>query len=249
VVAASAGVVMVAIAIAAILAHSGSGGDPTCRAALVPAYLPASAVARLALQPRRPQIVVINPDDGPGAQAQPSYRRAVRTLQATGTRVLGYVPTGYASRPLAAATADVDRYVSWYAVDGIFFDEAGSSEAQLPYYRALARHAHAAHRTVVLNPGAVPAQGYFDVADTIVTFEGPYDGYAKALQAMPGWLRSQAKERTANLVFGASRAEALQVAAEHAAGLVYVTSGTIPNPWQALPSYFQAEEAARPSCP
>ena len=246
--AASAGVIVVAIAVAALLAQSGSGPDPACRAALVPAYLPAAAVARLALQPHRPQIVVINPADGPGAQAQASYRRAVRALRAAGTRVLGYVPTSYASRPLAEATADVDRYVSWYGVDGIFFDEAGSSAALLPYYRTLARHVHGDDRTVVLNPGAVPARGYFDVADTIVTFEGPYGGYAKALQAMPGWLRSQPEERTAHLVFGASRAEALHAATEGAAGFLYATSGTMPNPWQALPSYLPAEEAALPSC-
>ena len=50
--------------------------------------------------------------------------------------MLGYVPTGYGARPLADVLADVRRYLAWYGVDGIFFDEASSDAALLPYYRA-----------------------------------------------------------------------------------------------------------------
>jgi hypothetical protein len=61
---------------------------------------------------------------------------------------------------------------------------------------------------VVLNPGVVPARGYFDLADIVVTFEGPVDGYAGAVRRMP------------------------------AAGYFYATSGTLPDPWSAVPPYL-----------
>jgi hypothetical protein len=245
--AAAAAAVVVAIVVS-FLTGRGPDRRAACSAALIPAYLAPAAVADLVQGSHRPRVVVINPHSGPGAKKLEAYRRAVREVQAAGTRVLGYVATGHAALPLTDVVANVDRYLSWYHVDGIFFDEAASGEAQLPYYRTLARHAHGAERTVVLNPGVVPAPGYFDVADTVVTYEGPYAGYARALGAVPDWLRRQPRERVAHLVYDASRAQALEAARGRAAGYVYATSGTLPNPWRALPPYLHDEEEVLASC-
>ena len=38
---------------------------------------------------------------------------------------------------------DVDRYHSWYGIDGIFVDEAAHSDEQLSYYQALSSHIRA----------------------------------------------------------------------------------------------------------
>jgi hypothetical protein len=245
---AAAGIGIAIVVVSTLIARGADRGG-TCRAALIPAYVPPRELAALAQGPARPRMVVVNPDSGPGAQEGRDYGEAVRTLQASGIRVLGYVPTTYGGRPRAAVLADIRRYLEWYRVDGIFFDETSSDAALLPYYRDLSRQARGdAGRVVVLNPGVPPAPGYFDVADVVVTFEGTYDGYADAMSATPQWLRELGPDRVAHLVHGATRAEALDAVAGAAAGYVYVTSGAMPNPWRSLPAYLGDEEEALTAC-
>jgi hypothetical protein len=239
-----------AIVLVALLMTRGGERRTTCRSTLIPAYVPPHAIVELVRASSRPRLLVINPANGPGAVAVPAYRAAVRAAQRAGARVLGYVPTTYAQRPAADVMADIDRYASWYGVDGIFLDEASHDVAQLGYYAALGRHVHAgADRLVVLNPGTVPAPEYFDVADVVVTFEGPYAGYDAAMKAMPDWVRAQPPERVAHLVYGASRRQAMATV-EHPqkAGYVYVTSGSMPDPWRTVPPYLHEEERALEAC-
>ena len=51
----------------------------------------------------------------------------------------------------------------------------------------------------------VPARGYFDLADLVVTYEGPFADYARRLAGEPEWVRD---EPTAHLVYAASREQA-----------------------------------------
>jgi hypothetical protein len=245
---ATAGLGIVIVVVLTLIGRSSDRGG-TCRAALIPAYVPPHELAALAAGARRPQMVIVNPDSGPGAGEGRAYGEAVRTLQAADIRVLGYVPTSYGGRPLADVLADVRRYLAWYGVDGIFFDETSSDAALLPYYRALSRQARGGTgRLVVLNPGVPPAAGYFDVADVVVTFEGTYAGYASAMAATPDWLRELRPDRVAHLVYDATRAEALDAVDGAAAGYVYVTSGAMPNPWRSLTPYLDDEEEALAAC-
>ena len=91
----------------------------------------------------------------------------------------------------------------------------------------------------------VPARGYFDLADLVVTYEGPFADYARRLASEPGWVRD---ERTAHLVYAASReqADALFAAPARSTSL-YVTSGVQPNPWGDPPPYLQDERSTQ--CP
>ena len=84
--------------------------------------------------------------------------------------MLGYVATTFGARPATSVTANIARYREWYGVDGIFLDEVAHDVVHLPYYVALRR---AIGDVVVLNPGTVPARGYFALADVVVTYEGP----------------------------------------------------------------------------
>lgn len=234
-----------------LLIHGGAldRGATACREALVPAYLPPRELTQLLHGRRRPRMVVVNPENGPGPRRTQGYISAVHALQAAGVRVLGYVSTGYAGRPLRDAVADVDRYRAWYRVDGIFFDEAASDAARVPYYRALAGAARGDDGgVVVLNPGVPPAPGYFDLADVVVTFEGTYDAYATAMAETPAWLRELRPDRVAHLLYGATRAQALSALSGSASGYLYVTSGALPNPWRTLPSYLDEEVEALASC-
>jgi hypothetical protein len=241
----AAGVILLVI----LLTSRGTERRPSCRSTLIPAYLTPRAIVDAVDGSSRPRLIVVNPQSGPGADEHPDYRRAVRTAQRAGARVLGYVPTNYASRPLADAMADVDRYAAWYGVDGVFLDEAAHDAAALPYYAALARDARADGLGVVaLNPGTVPAPAYFDLADVVVTFEGPFSSYEAALGSMPRWLRDVPRRKVAHLVYAADRAQALRAVTEGEAGFVYATDATLPNPWDRLPAYLDELEARLAGC-
>jgi spherulation-specific family 4 protein len=235
---------MVAVAMAV---RSADGEE--CRSALIPAYLRPDGIAQIAQRPVRRRIVVVNPDNGPGAAPQRGYRSAIAAQQRAGTRVLGYVHTGWGARDPAVVRADAERYRAWYGVDGVFFDESSHDGAHLPYYEDLARQARASGaRVVALNPGTIPARGYFDLADVVVTFEGAYPAYADAVRRAPGWLRDVAPGKVAHLLYGASREEALRAVREDSAGFVYATSASLPDPWSTLPAYLDELEARLEAC-
>jgi hypothetical protein len=222
-----------------------------CRGLLAPAYVDAAALsAAFGRGPagKAERLVVANPHNGPGAALDPAYAEAIRRLRGAGVRVLGYVATGYGRREPADALADVRRFREWYAVDGVFLDEASSEAADVDRYREVAQAARAAgSEIVVLNPGRVPAPDYFDLADLVVTFEGTVADYAAAVRAMPAWVDP---ERSAHLVYGASRAQALELLASiPGASHVYVTDGRLPNPWAPLSRHLrELERALDASC-
>ena len=238
-----------ALVVMALTALRGRGAEAECRSALIPAYLPPDGIARIADRPVRDRVVIFNPDNGPGAELRPAYRTAVAAEQRTGTRVLGYVHTGWGARDPSAVVADLVRYRSWYAVDGVFLDETSHDAGALPYYASVARDARAAGlRVVALNPGTIPARGYFDLADIVVTFEGPYSGYEAALRSMPGWLSDVPRRKVAHLVYAADRAQALRAITKGSAGFVYATDASLPNPWDRLPAYLDELEARLQGC-
>jgi hypothetical protein len=246
------GATMLVAALAAgiTLAMTRADAPPPCRSALIPAYLTAGGLERVAERPAPGRIVIFNPANGPGDAAQGAYRRAVATLQRSGTRVLGYVHTGYGERPRATVEADIARFRAWYGVDGIFLDEAARTRAAVPYYRALRDAVRAdGDLLLALNPGVVPARAYFGLADVVVTFEGAYADYAAAMAETPAWLRRLPAGRVAHLVHGATVAQARTVVARATgAGYVYATDGVLPDPWSALPDYLGEEETLLARC-
>jgi Spherulation-specific family 4 len=241
---AAAGVLVAAL----LLGGREREAGPRCHM-LIPAYVPPGAVPALA-RAARPELLVVNPASGPGAARDDAYVAAVRAARRAGARVLGYVPTAYGARPRAEVEADIDRYREWYGTDGVFLDEAAAAPSLLDHYRALAAHARAAaQRVVVLNPGTVPARGYFDVADVVVSFEGPYARYSDAMDRAPGWVRDLPPERSAVLVYEATAEQAAAVVTDtRHAGYVYATSGTLPHPWGAPPAYLREEDGPLGRC-
>jgi Spherulation-specific family 4 len=235
----------------ALASRSSPGVSATvCRTALIPAYVPPDQLGRITARVVPGRLVVINPGNGPGAAASPAYRSAVAAAQGSGTRVLGYVHTGYGARPAADVIADAARYLSWYGVDGVFFDEAADDDARLAYYQSIAGQAHAAGlRLVALNPGTVPARGYFDAADIVVTFEGAAAAYAGAMQATPAWMGDIAPAKVAHLIYGATREQALAAVDQDGAGYLYATTDALPDPWSTLPPYLDELETRLGTCP
>lgn len=241
-----AAIALVVVAAVAAVLLLGRDEPETCLRQLVPAYFAPGAPqgwdALLAGTPPGVATVIVNPANGPGGAADPGYARIVAAARAGDIEVVGYVHTRFGARPVAEVAADVERYREWYGIDGIFMDEASAEAADLPYYRELAALVEG---TVILNPGRVPDEGYADVADVVVTFEGTRAVYADA--SFPAWTTERGAARFAHLVYEAAGAEpgsVERVAAKRNAANVYVTDDAGANPWDVLPAgHAQAAKA------
>ena len=216
---------------------------------LVPAYFdPPSATWKKALSAPDQTILIVNPDNGPGASVQPAYTRLITNARAAGHELVGYVYTRYGARPISVVERDIARWTSFYGVHDVFFDEVSSSSGRLSYYRTLTAyaHAHGSHITV-LNPGTVPARGYFSLGAIVVTFEDTYAAYGHA--QFPAWVQSEPASAQANIVYAVPNAADARatLAAMHnrGVGVGYVTraggGGGGGNPYAGLPPYYDDE--------
>lgn len=122
--------------------------------------------------------VVLNPASGAGERPDPAFADVAARLRTAGTWVLGYTDTAYGRRPHGEVVAELLRHRDWYGADGAFLDQVPTEAEALAHYRRLAVAARSAGaRAVVLNHGAHPDPGYAELADLLVTFEGPWDTY------------------------------------------------------------------------
>lgn len=219
---------------------------------LVPAYFPptqTSAWEALNQAAQRvPLVAIINPHNGPSDAVEPGYARVVNALRQAGGRVLGYVQSAYAARAPSDVKADIDRYHEFYELDGIFLDEMTNDalEAHLAYYADLHGYVKAkrASYLVVGNPGTRTAASYLTrpTADALVTFENR-TGYASYVP--DPWTATQPFVAFAHLCYevasAVTMARYVEAALARNAGYIYITDDGGANPWDTLPSYWQAE--------
>ncbi len=155
----------------------------------------------------------------------------------------GYVDTAYGRRPAREIEDELARYRSWYGIRAVFLDQVSAVPEHLLRYRRIVagvRARGAGH--VVFNHGAYPDAAYAQLADLLVTFEGPWRAYRHV--RAPDWASRLPAERFCHLVYAAPRpvlARALAQAGRCNAGVVYVTDRTGANPWDGLPAYFSRE--------
>jgi len=197
---------------------------------------------------RVPLVAIMNPNSGPGSSADTNYRRVTTALRAAGGRVIGYVHTSYADRALGDVKSDVDRYLSFYTVDGFFVDEMDNRNlaASYAYYADLYQFIKAkdARYTVVGNPGTTTQEEYLarPCADTLVTFEHN-TGYITYVPDR--WVTNYPANRFAHLPYAvassATMTNYIQLARARHAGFIFVTDDVLPNPWDTLPAYWENE--------
>ena len=218
---------------------------------LVPAYFGVSgglwdklnfAASRVSL------VAIMNPNNGPGTTLSPNYVAAVNGLHAAGGRVIGYVYTSYATRDTNTVKADIDRYFSFYSVDGIFLDEMTNdgNANHLNYYAAIYQYIQqqGTNLLVVGNPGINTLEIYLarPVADVLVTFEAD-TGYPAL--AVDRWVTNHLARQFSHLPYnapsGATMTNYVNLALNRNAGWIYVTDDTLPNPWNTLPAYWTNE--------
>lgn len=190
----------------------------------------------LARNPERVSLVVLNLASGPGTLRDDAFLPVLDELRDAGVPVAGYVDTNYGRRDIDLALAEVERYVDWYGVTGVFFDRAAAGRSELRHYATLAARARAlGPRVIAFNHGAHPIEAYAEHADLLGIFEGPWAVYLDA--TVPRWVRHHPAEQFFHLVYAVpplSTEDALALAALRHAGSVYLTDQTGANPWQRL---------------
>ena len=217
---------------------------------IVPAYFyPGSLWTSLNRASGRVSLVAImNPNSGPDTTQNPDYVAAVNSLRASGGKVIGYVSTSYTTRSTNAAKTDIDRYFSFYAVDGIFLDELtnDSNTNHLNYYAVLYQYiqTRGTNLLVVGNPGFNTQEGYLTrpCADLLVTFESNA-GYTNYV--VDGWTTNHLARQFCHLPYAVASATTMtnyvNLAASRNVGWIYVTDDSGANPWDTLPAYWTNE--------
>ncbi len=197
---------------------------------------------------RVPLIAIMNPNNGPDTSQNPDYVAAVNSLRAAGGKVIGYVYTSYGARATNVVQTDIDRYFSFYSVDGIFLDEMtnDSDTNHLNYYAALYQYIQSkgTNLTVVGNPGINTLEEYLTrpTTDVLVTFEVS-TGYGS--YAPDGWVTNHLASHFCHLPYNVTNAATMTnyvtLAAGRNAGWIYVTDDKGANPWDTLPTYWTNE--------
>ncbi|MEM8493930.1 MAG: spherulation-specific family 4 protein [Planctomycetota bacterium] len=198
-----------------------------------------------------PILAIMNPGSGPGNGIDPNYTAAVDSLRSAGGMVIGYVSTAYTDRSLSSVQSDIDDYVNWYNLDGIFLDEFTNTNnaADLAYYESLYGYIKNinADWTVVGNPGTRTVEPYASrpTADILVVFESFASNYQSYTPAT--WNDAYPSGRLAHLVHTESTVDgmldALDQGVAQNAGWHYITDDVLNNPWDRLPTYWDQQVA------
>ncbi|MGD9633252.1 MAG: spherulation-specific family 4 protein [Pirellulales bacterium] len=231
------------------------GSEPAAAAKLdivVPAYFYPSGGSDWpklnAAAAKVPLTAIMNPGNGPGNNVDSNYTSVVNSLRAAGGHVIGYVYSSYTQRSLQVVLNDVDKYDALYNVDGIFVDEmlnTGPAE-KLDYYKAIYDHVKAIDPTwqVMGNPGTNTLEPYltWPTADRLMVFENVGSAYPG--HTVSPWNYNYDRSRFVHLVHtepsSANMLADLQRAIANNAGGIYVTDDVLNNPWDRVPTYWNA---------
>jgi hypothetical protein len=211
------------------------------------------------------ELVVANVSDGPGLVREEQWADALRGVRATGSHVVGYVDTGYLGLTglgTRLGSTFIDDWIeqilhdvtNWYwlygdQLTGIFFDQVAESDdgpSVAPVLRRLREHVRqlAPDAITVLNPGMAVPPAFADLADVLVTFEGPCDAYLS--KGGPGgcfeplsW-EPPSDQAIWHIIHNTPTPslaqEVVALSRQRGADLLYVTDGTGANPYASLPS-------------
>ena len=193
-------------------------------------------------------MIIFNPSNGPGTATDPAYTSAIAQAQAAGILVLGYVATSYGQRPQADIMADVNKYYDLYTPSGIYFAE-GPMEADCTNleseYRSLTSLALSRDSKAFLAIGTRFCPSFIEFSDLMVEFAEDWTTYQS--YTVPSWMPANSPQRFCQFINSVPPEEAshaLSMAVANGAGWVFATDGMQPNPWGALPSYWDQELAA-----
>lgn len=190
--------------------------------------------------PSVPIVAILNPDSDVGPSYNPVFANATAQLQSAGITVIGYVWTDYGAAPLAQAESNISLYKSWYHVSGIFFDGMANTNSATDeqYYSTLTSYARSQGLQLTIgNPGASTVAGYVGTVNTINIYENSGMPSISALTQITGYGPS-------NFSYVSYAVPSLNTSAVNSTlpyvGYLFITNGTLPNPYQGAPPYFKA---------
>ncbi|MDD5051631.1 MAG: spherulation-specific family 4 protein [Sulfuricurvum sp.] len=190
-------------------------------------------------------IAIINPNSGPvdcNTSTASDYRLGISTLKASSVKAIGYVYTSYGARSEQAVKNDIDSYYGCYPdLDGIFLDETNSSADVNHYYDRLYRYVkdHNQSSRVVVNPGVYPDESVIRASDTAVIYED--NGMNYDTLSPPAYTLHYGAGRFALLGYGATiNSDKITKLSSYQLGYIYLTSDTLPNPWDTLTTYYDS---------
>jgi hypothetical protein len=215
-----------------------------------------------------PITAVLNPNSGPlPGPADPNYTAAMTNLESAGGKVVAYVFTNDGNTPISTVEGQISTYLSQYGslIDGFYLDGMLVTPGTLSYYQSVDGFIKglSASYKVIGNPrqpylNGVGASDYLSTADNFDLFEGP----DTAPMGNPGfnnypygqsWFMNYSSSRFSNTIYNVPTVSAMLAdvsrAAQLNAGDVYATDASLPNPYDALPSYWDQEVAAIASLP
>ncbi|WP_456480021.1 spherulation-specific family 4 protein [Nautilia sp.] len=180
-------------------------------------------------------LVIVNPDSGPGLREDPHYTSIIGALKESGKKPVGYVYTKWGERELNETKADIDKWIKFYPlIQGFFIDEAASGADKISYYETLYEYIKSkGDYFIVLNPGTRCDSLYYNIADTIVVYEGEVGSFNPAVC-------SDNPEKDSVIIYGADEDEMKKVI-NAGCGYFYVTDDDGSNPYDSLPGYFYEE--------
>ena len=197
-------------------------------------------------------VAIINPNSGPNnAPPNTDYQQGIKDLHQAGIKIVGYVPSNYSNRDIRSVKTDIDLYIKHFKVDGIFIDEAASSTEKASYYQQLYQYikSKSIAYKVIINPGVNIDENYISqgVADTIITFENYQKNWSRYAPAK--YQKNYSAQKFAALVHTTADRKLMKSTLDRAIknnlGYIYITddSTSTPNknPWDTLPTYWQAE--------
>lgn len=206
------------------------------------------SVANVARQfPRVKFVVIINPSSGPGGSQDQNYVTGIRNLQSAGITVLGYVATGYTAKSEGNVQAEVDKYINWYVVDGIFWDEMSNDTAHVGYYSSITNYCKTTKglRYVCGNPGAATPEAFFSGTsmDNILIYENV--GLPSVSSLSQPWFSTHPRARRGVIPYGVTSASETTIRTftrdcveQNVAGMVYIQNDSGSNPWDTLSGYY-----------
>ncbi len=199
-----------------------------------------------------PIVAIVNPASGPGDHVDTNFAAVLPRAKKSGVTLVGYVSTQYARKPLDRVKREIEDFLRFYPdITGFHFDEQSPHAHDVPYYIDLYKYVHQRipGSLVVTNPGSLCAVEYAaaPASDVICLFERE-KGFAEFQP--PDWASRFAGSRfcvQSHAVAGEDAMNrSLQRAAQLKIGYVFVTDDVLPNPYDRLPSYWDAEvEAVR----
>ncbi len=206
--------------------------------------------------------VIFNPASGPGTAIEPNYANAsgtgpLQSLHKAGATIYGYVATTFGKRDLNEVTTDVSRYFdSLYPglVDGIYADEMSNDLAHVGYHQTVRDvvRERAPNAKIIGGPGTTFTKNptgqtvftvtdYAAVFDMLITFENTRDEYINNYTP-PTWVNDFPAGRFAHLIHSSDTwdPKLVALARKRKAGMLYVTDDLMPNPYDVLPSFWDA---------